>query len=378
MKKFLQEFKEFALKGNVMDMAVGVIVGGAFSSIVSALTDNILNPIIACLGGTEIGLVTPLGNTGQVIDWGAFISAMQKDRTFLAATLSTYRNSSMGYTRQTIDAIRNFARMNQKGRTDLVEFAKRQRMNEGADEDTAGRFSEKEYSKEKTRNAVRIAVFGFLLPFLWNMGVGPLMYTIFGKNKKRKEKILHDAALHTLAGPIEGLAGGNIISEAWNLKASGGSFRNFSLGALPAISDTKTVLQTSDSDPVKGMNQVIDLVVQSKFGVNPQTVTDVVVAIMDACNGDLGTAKEMALLLMRVTQFPQSAIEDFYFDEIEMSGKDASKASAQELIDRYAEYKVNRSVPLTGWRYTDAEREKKEKNQKTQIKKKLKERKETK
>ena len=76
MKKFLEEFKEFALKGNVMDMAIGVIVGGAFSSIVSALTDNILNPIIACLGGTEIGLVTPLGNTGQVIDWGAFISAI--------------------------------------------------------------------------------------------------------------------------------------------------------------------------------------------------------------------------------------------------------------------------------------------------------------
>jgi len=76
MKKFLEEFKEFALKGNVMDMAVGVIVGGAFSSIVSALTDNILNPIISCIGGTEIGLVTRLGNTGQVIDWGAFISAV--------------------------------------------------------------------------------------------------------------------------------------------------------------------------------------------------------------------------------------------------------------------------------------------------------------
>ena len=76
MKKFLEEFKDFALKGNVMDMAVGVIIGGAFSSIVSALTDNILNPIISCFGGTEVGLVTPLGNTGQVIDWGAFISAV--------------------------------------------------------------------------------------------------------------------------------------------------------------------------------------------------------------------------------------------------------------------------------------------------------------
>ena len=76
MKKFLEEFKAFALKGNVMDMAVGVIVGGAFSSIVNALTENILNPIIACLGGTEVGLVTPLGNTGQVINWGAFITAI--------------------------------------------------------------------------------------------------------------------------------------------------------------------------------------------------------------------------------------------------------------------------------------------------------------
>ena len=76
MKKFLEEFKEFALKGNVMDMAVGVLIGGAFSSIVTSLTDNILNPIIACFGGTEAGLVTPLGDTGQVIDWGAFISSI--------------------------------------------------------------------------------------------------------------------------------------------------------------------------------------------------------------------------------------------------------------------------------------------------------------
>ena len=59
-----------------MDMAVGVIVGGAFSAIVTSLTDNILNPIIACFGGTEAGLVTPLGNTGQVINWGAFISSI--------------------------------------------------------------------------------------------------------------------------------------------------------------------------------------------------------------------------------------------------------------------------------------------------------------
>ena len=46
MKKFLQEFKEFAMRGNVMDLAVGVIVGGAFSAITTSLINDIIMPII--------------------------------------------------------------------------------------------------------------------------------------------------------------------------------------------------------------------------------------------------------------------------------------------------------------------------------------------
>ena len=49
MKKFLEEFKAFALKGNVMDLAVGVIIGGAFSNIVTALTNDFITPLIAAL-----------------------------------------------------------------------------------------------------------------------------------------------------------------------------------------------------------------------------------------------------------------------------------------------------------------------------------------
>ena len=51
MKKFLKEFKEFALRGNVMDMAVGIIIGGAFSGIVTSLTDNFINPVISVIMG---------------------------------------------------------------------------------------------------------------------------------------------------------------------------------------------------------------------------------------------------------------------------------------------------------------------------------------
>ncbi len=75
MKKFLKEFKEFISKGNVMDLAVGVIIGGAFSSIVTSLTDNIIKPLINCVGGAEIqGKIHLVGD--NYIDYGAFLSAV--------------------------------------------------------------------------------------------------------------------------------------------------------------------------------------------------------------------------------------------------------------------------------------------------------------
>ena len=62
MKKFIEEFKAFALRGNVMDMAVGVIIGGAFSGIVTSLTDNFINPILNLLtGGATYSLTDVAG-----------------------------------------------------------------------------------------------------------------------------------------------------------------------------------------------------------------------------------------------------------------------------------------------------------------------------
>ncbi|MBQ2155950.1 MAG: large conductance mechanosensitive channel protein MscL [Clostridiales bacterium] len=53
-KKFFKEFKEFALQGNVVDMAIGVIIGAAFKDIVTSFTDNFINPLIASIGGANI------------------------------------------------------------------------------------------------------------------------------------------------------------------------------------------------------------------------------------------------------------------------------------------------------------------------------------
>ena len=53
MRKFIEEFKKFALRGNMMDMAVGVLIGSAFSGVVTALTDNLIQPILKVVTGAE-------------------------------------------------------------------------------------------------------------------------------------------------------------------------------------------------------------------------------------------------------------------------------------------------------------------------------------
>ncbi len=67
MKKFFQEFKTFAMRGNVMDMAVGVVVGGAFSKIVTSLVNDLFMPIIGLItGGTNVsGMFLLLGKAPE-------------------------------------------------------------------------------------------------------------------------------------------------------------------------------------------------------------------------------------------------------------------------------------------------------------------------
>ena len=76
MKKFINEFKEFISRGNVMDMAVGIIIGGAFTSIVSSLVDDIINPILGLFGGMNFDQLK-VNLLGEVtLNYGKFISTV--------------------------------------------------------------------------------------------------------------------------------------------------------------------------------------------------------------------------------------------------------------------------------------------------------------
>ena len=73
MKKFLDEFKTFALRGNVLDLAVGVIIGGAFKAIVDSLVNDIINPVLGIFGGLNFSEYTiPLSGEAS-LNYGNFI-----------------------------------------------------------------------------------------------------------------------------------------------------------------------------------------------------------------------------------------------------------------------------------------------------------------
>ena len=77
MKKFLNDFKEFIMRGNVLDLAVAVLVGAAFQSIVTSLTDNIISPVIGLFTRMNFDqLSVQIPYTDVIIKYGAFITSV--------------------------------------------------------------------------------------------------------------------------------------------------------------------------------------------------------------------------------------------------------------------------------------------------------------
>ena len=319
---------------------------------------------------------TTLYNETQQSNEAAFTSPVQLDRTVLATMLTVFRNSSMGYQRQLHDAIRNIGKMMKPGyKAASIEFMTKQMVRDGLTEEQAEHAANRNYEREKWRSAARVATFGFLVQFAWNLG-GSIAYLLFGDDDDKKDEMLTEALIHGLiGGTIEGLAGGNVMSEALNMVAKGESLNNYDPSLLPIISDMKSAYKKMSYDPVAGANDLINLAIQAGIGVNPQTLTDAVVAVVDACGGDLDTSKEAMLLIMRVLQVPQSQVDEIYIDELGENAASAKRMSVSEMAERYARYKVAKGAPITGWAYSDEAEEKREKAYLKRFKKLVKERK---
>ena len=76
MKKVISEFKEFISRGNVMDMAVGIIIGGAFTNVVSSLVKDIINPILGLFGGMNFDQLSWNIIGDVTLNYGSFLTTV--------------------------------------------------------------------------------------------------------------------------------------------------------------------------------------------------------------------------------------------------------------------------------------------------------------
>lgn len=310
---------------------------------------------------------TILFNQTQQSSEGAFLSTMQVDRSWLSVLFTVFRNSSMSYTRQLYDSLRNIGRRLTPGYKALSEeFMAKQMRRDGIDPDKADRNAKQEYRRGIIRDLVRVGIFGYVLQLAWNMGAY-LPYLIFGDDDDEKDKMWDDVFTHTMFGSIEGLTGGDVMSAIGNMWFGGDGYESSMEKDMPISSDFTKIGKElykyyksdgANGDLVMAMNDVINLLVQSAVGVNPQSLTDAVVAVMDVCGDDAQTSRECALLMARVLNCPQSQLDKIYFDELGSTGEEASQMTPYEIAERYARYKVRRGAPLTGWAYGNEQREK--------------------
>ena len=301
---------------------------------------------------------TILFNQTQQSSESAFLSTMQTDRSWLRVLFTVFRNSSMSYTRQLYDALRNLKHRFEPGYKGLTEeYLAKQMRRDGIDPDKADQNAKSEYRRSLMRDIVRVGVFGYLLQLAWNLGAY-MPYLLLGDDKDEKSDMWHDIFCHTMFGSIEGLTGGDVMSAVGNGFAKGEGLNLFSASKdMPLSSDLQNIVSKWNKDKVAAMNDVTNLMVQSGIGVNPQSLTDAVVAIMDYCGDDANTSRECALLITRIINCPQSQIDKIYFDELNATAAESQGMTPAEIAERYARYKMHRGAPLTGWAYTDEARD---------------------
>lgn len=313
-----------------------------------------------------------LYNQTQQSSEGAFTSTMQVDRSWLSVLFTVFRNASMSYQRQLHDALRNFKHnLTPGGRARSIEFMTKQLLRDkGIEPQTDGNWSDADWQREEQvakrkfrrqllKDTLRVATFGYIMQLAWNLGAY-LPYLLFGDDEDEKQKMWDDVWAHTTFGSVEGLTGGDLMSQAGQMMLTGDGNPAYLSKDMPLTSDIMAAFQKlGNGQHTEALNDMINLIVQAGLGVNPQSITDVALSIMDACGDDPALAHEATICISRILQVPQSQIDKMYFDEVGLSGDEVSKYTPAQLAERYAQFKVKRGRFFSPWSWGDEERIKK-------------------
>ena len=304
-------------------------------------------------------------NKSQQSSEGAYMAPVQIDHTFWATSAMLFRNSSTAYTRETHNSARNLKRIiSGEVSEDYVAKQILRTVHPNADDywsdaewAQARTEAKREIRSAKVKNGVNLVMFGWILPWLWRIGGASVLLALSGDNEEKSKQLI-DATRQSFLAPMEGLTYGDVFEGGIN-KMLGYAAQSWEQQGRenPMISDMKQMVKEFDYDWLQATNDVLNILGGMTTGVNPQTFTDWVVAIMDYCGDDAKSSHECALLAARLLNCPQSQLDKVYLEELDLTAKEASKMTPAEVAERYARYKMMREAPLTGWMRSSEQRD---------------------
>lgn len=282
-----------------------------------------------------------------------YLSLLQNDRSYLTTCITNFRNSPMSYLRQSIQSKRELANM-VKSKVIQIEFETKKAMREGLTPEQAKARAERKFKRNWVRNLFKSTTFDYILPALWTFGLSGIWYCIFGDDDDKKKQYADDSIKRGMLGGLEGFTfGGTVPDFIYGLAT--GEKPQLDEETSPAMGlITEVVNLYSNGKTERAANEMINTMIALGTGVNPQVLEDGVVAGMDFFGQDEKSARDWALLFMRVIQVPQSQMDQVYFDELGMDAREAQRMSPAQLAERYATYKARRSNFATVWAMNDS------------------------
>lgn len=284
-------------------------------------------------------------NETQQSGIGTFLSPIQQDRTFWSRMVTLYRNASMGFQRELVGGLTAIKHgLSKTWREEAIRKASVKMIREGIDADVAQRVAERMANREAIRGVAWAAMFGSIAPAVWALGSQYFPYKLSGGSDEDEENegLLH-AAVHLFSGWMEGLVFGQTIGSAaeFGLDYARGKkkFRDFGIDMDLFSESFEQIGQKIDSKKAEAIYDLARMFVSMGVGVDPKTIVDPIVGIMDYFGNDYGAARDFGLLFMRLMNVPQSAVDQTYIDELQMTAGEAQKLPAEELARRWATYK---------------------------------------
>lgn len=294
-------------------------------------------------------------NQTQQSSEGIYVSPIQIDKTWASTVFSLFGNARMAYTRKFVESINNLSRnLNFSKREERIEFMKKQYVRDGIDEEKAEANAKRKLNRQIIKDLVNFALFGFGMQVAWYLGSNAY-YLLFGDDDEEKQKMINEALTRSMFGGIEGLAGGDVMSQAGSMMLLGEGNPTYLTKDMPFASDVSNIYsKLNSSHYAEAVTDIVNLAVQTGIGANPQSISEAVMGIVDACGGDVSLAHEAAICIGRILNVPKSQIDKLYFDEVDLSGDEVSDYSPKELAERYARHKLKRDVWVAPWEWNDS------------------------